>query len=189
MNCALAGMTADKPVDAPRDVPVKAEPQAVVQTIPNIDRRHGDRRAEVIGIAVMNEYGDPLHLMTPHSRILVRISVRACAEIERPDVGFMMRNHLGLDFSGMSAAAEGHRLPHVAKGKTLTVDFQIDIPELYPGAFSFSPWIEDAGRVCDWIDNAVTVQMARGEGSVYGYIHWPSRIGFNSALETEQGIG
>ncbi|MDQ1474345.1 MAG: lipopolysaccharide transport system ATP-binding protein [Bryobacterales bacterium] len=183
----LAAMTTDKPVNEP----VRTEPQrqAVVRTIPNIDHRHGDRRAEVIGIAVMNEYGEPLHLMTPHSRILVRISVRACADLKRTDVGFMMRNHLGLDFSGISATAEGHSLPSIPKGKTLTLDFQIDIPELYPGAFSFSPWIEDAGDVCDWIDNAVTVQMARGEASVYGYVHWPSRIELNSALETEQGIG
>jgi hypothetical protein len=137
----------------------------------------------------MNEYGEPLHLMTPHRRILVRISVRACTELKRANVGFMMRNHLGLDFSGMSAAAEGHHLPPMPQAKTLTVDFQIEIPELYPGAFSFSPWIEDAGEICDWIDNAVTVQMARGEGSVYGYVHLPSRIEFNSALETEQGIG
>jgi lipopolysaccharide transport system ATP-binding protein len=186
----LAAMTADKSVDPP----AQAEPQTaarnvIIRTIPNIDHRHGNGRAEVIGIAVMNEYGEPLHLMTPHSRILVRISVQACGEIERPDVGFMMRNHLGLDFSGMSATAEGNSVPAMAQGNTLTVDFRIDIPELYPGAFSFSPWIEDAGAICDWIDNAVTVQMARGEGSVYGYIHWPSRIEFDSALETEQGIG
>jgi hypothetical protein len=30
--------------------------------------------------------------------------------------------------------------------------------------------------ICDWVDNAVTVQMGRGEGPVYGYIQLPCRI-------------
>src|SRR5262249_33130764 len=33
----------------------------VVEDIPNIDHRHGDGRAEVIGIAVLDERGRPLH--------------------------------------------------------------------------------------------------------------------------------
>ena len=49
-------------------------------------------------------------------------------------------------------------------GEAVTIDIQFEIPELYPGAFSFSPWIENAGKVCDAIDIAITVQMARGEG-------------------------
>jgi len=86
---------------------------------------------------------------------------------------------------------EGKPIPPLHPGEILTVDFHVDIPELYPGAFSFSPWISDNDRdvICDWIDNALTVQMARGEGPVYGYIQWPCRIELNSALRTEQGIG
>jgi lipopolysaccharide transport system ATP-binding protein len=183
----LAAMTE---TDTPPEISVTAQSSRVVNTIPNIDQRHGNRRAEILGIAVMNEYGEPLHLMTANSRILARISVRALAGIARPNVGFMLRNHLGLDFAGMSAAGEGHPLPSMNRGQTLTVDFSVDIPEIYPGAFSFSPWITDENEVvCDWIDNATTVQMARGEGPVYGYIQLPSRVELNSALQREQRIG
>src|SRR5439155_1688729 len=48
----------------------------VVESIPNIDHRFGDGRAEIIGIAVYDEQSRPTHLLEPNSRVLVRISVR-----------------------------------------------------------------------------------------------------------------
>jgi ABC-type polysaccharide/polyol phosphate transport system ATPase subunit len=161
-------------------------PVSVVESIPNIDHRHGDGRAEILGIAILNEFGEPLHMMEPESRIVVRLSLRAHGDLRRPDAGFMLRNHLGLDFAQTSAADEGHALPSMRPGDTVTVDYRLDIPELYPGAFSFSPWVRDEVDICDWIDNAITVQMARGELPVYGYLHWPCRVELNTALE--QGI-
>jgi ABC-type polysaccharide/polyol phosphate transport system ATPase subunit len=155
----------------------------VVESIPNIDHRHGDGRAEILGIAILNEFGEPLHMMEPESRIVVRISLRAHGDLRRPDAGFMLRNHLGFDFAQTSAAGEGHALPSMHAGDTVTVDYRLDIPELYPGAFSFSPWVRDEVDICDWIDNAITVQMARGELPVYGYLHWPCRIEMNTAPE------
>ena len=153
--------------------PARVEP---VLSIPNIDSRHGDRRAEILGIAVLNEFAEPLHLMLPQSRIIVRITWRANTNIAAPVAGFMLRNHLGLAFSETDTEREGHPLAAMKSGQTATVDFVYDIPEFYPGAFSFSPFMTEAGETCDWIDNAVTVQMARGEGPVYGYIQLPCRI-------------
>lgn len=158
----------------------------IVHTIPNIDQRHGDGRAEVLGIALLNEHGQPLHVLTPESRILVRISVRANEELRRPIVGFVVRNHLGIDFSGTSTAREGQDLPPLSPGEILTVDFYTDLPELYPAAFSFSPSVSDGtlyhSTVCDWIENAAALQMERSQSQVYGYMHLPCRIEVNSRL-------
>src|SRR5208337_52851 len=41
----------------------------IVDHIPNIDRRFGDRRGEVIGIAVLVAPGQPVHLLEPSSTI------------------------------------------------------------------------------------------------------------------------
>jgi hypothetical protein len=158
----------------------------VVDRIPNIDHRHGDGRAEVIGIAVLSAEGRPLHLLEPSSRLTVRISVRAKTEIGHPNVGFMLRNHLGIDFSGTNTSREGVEIPPMFPGDVYTVDFHIDMPELYPAFFSFSPAIADGTHhsyvMCDWIDNAVTLQMGHGEGQVYGYIHLPCRVAVNEPL-------
>jgi ABC-type polysaccharide/polyol phosphate transport system ATPase subunit len=162
---------------------------AIVDTIPNVDHRHGDGRAEILGIAILNEYAEPLHLMMPQSRIIIRITFRANQDLARPAVGFMLRNHLGLDFTDTDTEREGHSLPPMRKREVSTVDFHLDIPEFYPGTFSFSPWASDSSTsddsICDWIDNAITVQMARGEGPVYGYIQLPCKVELNAPTAPE----
>jgi lipopolysaccharide transport system ATP-binding protein len=148
----------------------------VADSIPNVDHRNGDNRAEILGIAILNEYGEPVHLMMPHSRITIRITFRAIEDLGHPVAGFMLRNHLGLDFTDTDTEREGHSLAGMRRGETCTIDFALDIPEFYPGTFSFSPWVADETAICDWVDNAVTVQMAHGEGPVYGYIQLPCKI-------------
>lgn len=163
----------------------------IVEHIPNIDHRYGDGRAEILGIAVLDEHGSPEQLLEPQSRIVVRISVRAREEVPMPIVGFMMRNHLGLDFSGTNTAREGYELPPMAAGDIVTVDFHLDIPELYPASFSFSPAIADGTllgyKMCDWIDNAVALQMGHSEDQIYGYIHLPCRLEVNARLGAAPG--
>lgn len=164
----------------------------VVETIPNIDQRFGDGRAEVIGVAVLDEQGRELHLLDPGSRILVRISVRAREDLAMPIVGFMLRNQLGMDFSGTNTAREGYELPAMQAGDIFTVDFYLDLPELYPASFSFSPAIADGTllgyQMCDWIDNAISLQMGRSDAQIYGYIHLPCRVEVNARIRTE-GVG
>ncbi len=161
----------------------------VVETIPNIDHRHGDGRAEVIGIAVLDERGRPMHWLEPNTHIVVRISVRAKEEIANPVVGFMLRNHLGVDFSGTNTAREDYELPPMQPGDIYTVDFHVELPEMYPASFSFSPAIADgtllAYQMCDWIDNAIALQASRPEKEVYGYIHLPCRVELNARLGAE----
>jgi lipopolysaccharide transport system ATP-binding protein len=159
----------------------------VVETIPNIDHRYGDGRAEILGIVILDTHGHPLHLLEPLSRVVVRISVRAKTEIAFPIVGFMLRNHLGIDFSGTNTAREGYELPPMNAGDIYTVDFHLDLPELYPSFFSFSPAIADGTlqtyEMCDWIDNAVTLQMGHSEGQIYGYVRLPCKVELNSRLQ------
>ncbi|HVV47823.1 MAG TPA: Wzt carbohydrate-binding domain-containing protein, partial [Bryobacteraceae bacterium] len=148
--------------------------------IPNIDDRSGDGGAEILGIALMDEFGDRLHLLIPGARILVRISARARRDLARPDLGVRLRNHLGLDFAATSAAREGHAPGPMRSGEAVSVDFRFEVPELYPGTFSFSPWIAEGGSVCDSIENAITIPMAHGDGPVYGYLRTPCHIEVHS---------
>ncbi len=39
--------------------------------------------------------------------------------------------------------------------------------------------------MCDWIDNAVALQMGRSEGQIYGYLHLPCRVQVNSRIRGE----
>lgn len=161
-------------------------PAEIVEGIPNIDHRFGDKRAEIVGIAVCDESGRKLPSLSPNSTIVVRITTRAKANIERPNIGFMFRNHLGVDFAGTNTTREGQILPPMAAGETRTVDFYIDLPCLYASIFSFSPAIADGGlehyAICDWIDNAVVLSMDPLGAPVYGQMHFPCRIQVNSRI-------
>jgi lipopolysaccharide transport system ATP-binding protein len=158
----------------------------IANRIPNIDHRYGDGRAEVIGIAVVDPYGKALGVLEPLSRVVVRISVRAKEEVPLPIVGFMIRNHLGIDFSGTNTSREGYELAPMAPGDVYTVDFHLELPELYPQVFSFSPAIADGTllgyKMCDWIDNAIALQMGHSEGQIYGYMRVPCRVEVNARL-------
>ena len=60
------------------------------------------------------------------------------------------------------------------------------LPELYPAAFSFSPAIADGTldrySMCDWIDNAIALQMSRSQGEIYGYMRLPCRVEVNARV-------
>lgn len=166
-----------------------ADAAEAADRIPNIDHRSGDGRAEVVGLAVLNEHGQPLEMLEPGSRILVRISVRANQDVEQPIVGFLQRNQLGLDFSGTNTAREGCSLPPLKAGSVLTVNFSCDLAELYAGSLSFSPMVFDGtlgdSSTCDWIDHAIALQMGRFASEVYGYLHLPCRVEVNARMRQE----
>lgn len=163
-------------------------PPEIVTRIPNIDHRFGDGRAEVLGIEVLDPAGQHQHLLDPNSTVVVRISIRAKQEVSLPIVGFMLRNHLGVDFAGTNTTRESCQLPPMAPGDIYTVDFHLQLPSLYASTFSFSPAVADGTlhsyRMCDWIDNAIALPMTPSEAPIYGQIHLPCRVELNAVLHT-----
>ncbi len=161
-------------------------PPEVEYRIPNVDHRFGDGRAEILGIGLYDPAGTPVHMLAPNTSLVVRVSARANQAVRSPNIGFMLRNHLGVDFAGTNTLREGIELAPMAAGDICTVDFHLDLPALYPSHFSFSPAIADGTllhyKMCDWIDNAITVQMGHTIGPVYGYMHLPCRVEVNSRL-------
>ncbi len=173
-----------------REIPQRPQGQfaapEIVTHIPNIDHRFGDGRAEILGIAVVDAQGTLIPILEPNSSIVVRISVRALEPIALPVVGFIIRNHLGLDLAGTNTAREGIDVPAMAKGDVYTLDFHLQMPHLYPSSFSFSPAVADGTLhsyvMCDWIDNAITLQMSATGQPVYGHLHLPCRVELNHSL-------
>lgn len=172
----LAAMSNEGKAPAERNLLPEATAVEPLTTIPNIDHRHGDGRIRIQGIVILNEFAEPVHLMLPDSRLLVRMTIHAESAVALPTAGFLLRNHLGFDFAEAASV-----LPALAKGELRTVDLLVELPEFYPGAFSFSPYLREKDEICDWIDNAITVQMAKGDGPVYGYVQVPCRIELDPA--------
>src|SRR5258708_17985715 len=91
-----------------------------VTKIPNIDYRYGTGRAKILGITALDLRGEKLALLPPGEEIIIRISVRAEQEVARPMIGFMLRNHLGVDFSGTNTALEQTKVPALPAGRVAT---------------------------------------------------------------------
>src|SRR5262249_3895508 len=106
----------------------RAAPDEIVEGIPNVDHRFGDGCAEGLGIGVYDISGRKLSMLRPASACVVRISARAKKNLDRPIVGFMFRNHLGVDFAGTNTAREGYHLPPLLEGEICTVDFYVELP-------------------------------------------------------------
>ncbi len=161
--------------------PVRAP--EIVRRIPNVDYRYGNRAAEILGVAVLGDDGEALPLLPQKGRIIVRISLEVRAEVPMPIVGFLMRNHLGVDLAGTNTALEGTDMPPFRPGDVHTFDFHLQLPELYPSQFSFTLAVAsgtvEAYEVCDWIENAVALEAEPGR-LVYGYLHFPCEVRINS---------
>ena len=163
----------------------------IVERIPNVDYRYGNRAAEILGIAVLSEDGEELALLPQNATIVVRISVKVHSEVAMPNVGFLIRNHLGVDLAGTNTVLEETDLPPFLPGDVYTFDFHLQLPELYPGHFSFTPAVAngtlDTYEMCDWIENAITLQAEKGR-LVYGYLHFPCEVRVNSVTKARMRV-
>ena len=170
----------------PQDV--HGAPAEIVEHIPHIDHRYGDRRAEIIGITVCDDSGRRLDVIAPDSGIVVRVSFRVNKNLDRPIVGVTFRDQRGLDLAGSNTESEGRNLPPLMAGEICTVDFHLEIPSLYSTSISFSPAVAngtlDHFGICDWIDNAVVLQMTPPDGPMYGHLRFRCRVEVNARLGT-----
>lgn len=168
------------------------QPPETVTTIPNIDHRYGDGRAEIIGVALTDTSGRPITLLQPHGEVVLRISATTKEPVPSPIFGYVLRNHLGLDLAASNTLREGLHLAPLRPGQSITVDFHLTIPELYPAAFSFTAALADgdlhAFVMCDWLENVISVEMDAREQPVYGYVQLPCHIGINQRLSADNKV-
>ncbi len=154
-----------------------------VTTVFNVDHRYGNGKAQILGIGVFGREGDAVAGVEQGDRLCIRISVEFAGEVERPNVGFMLRNRLGQDVAGTNLLYEGvHRLPLLATahaGERLSIDFIMDLPYLNAGFYHFAPAVADGSldqyEMCDWIDNACAIEVIQ-RTITYGQMRIPIRV-------------
>jgi ABC-type polysaccharide/polyol phosphate transport system ATPase subunit len=141
--------------------------------IPNIDHRYGDGAARIEGIALRDADRKALVMPVRGEIVRVVVSARAISAIERPNVGFTLRNRLGEVVAATNTTYEGRPLPALASGARVTVEFTLRWPALASGAFSFSPAIAngdlDRHHMNDWIDNAIVMEATNLDAR-YGWL-------------------
>jgi ABC-type polysaccharide/polyol phosphate transport system ATPase subunit len=151
----------------------------VVQTLPNVDHRWGNRHAEIIGIQILDARGIPCESVEHGGPIVVRVSAAFHEDVAQPIVGIMMRNRLGEDICGINTSAEAVELPPARAGQRFTVDFHLKLPLLVPGNYHVSPAVAQGTHedfvVCDLVENAIRLVVQK-KTIVYGYMKFDSRV-------------
>jgi hypothetical protein len=151
----------------------------VVQTLPNVDHRWGNRHAEIIGIQILDARGIPCESVEHGGPIVVRVSAAFHEDVAQPIVGIMMRNRLGEDICGINTSAEAVELPPARAGQRFTVDFHLKLPLLVPGNYHVSPAVAQGTHedfvVCDLVENAIRL-VVQTKTIVYGYMKFDSRV-------------
>jgi len=173
-----------QPVLASSSAPAPSADFEPLHHIPNVDRRFGDRRAEILGISITDSDGRFLPSISTGTSIRVRISARANAILKNPIVGVTIRDQLGIDLAGANTQSENHPMPPLNPGDTYTLDFLLQLPTLYSLSLSFSPAIADGTverhGICDWIDNAIVLPMDRPDGPMFGHLRFPCTIAIHA---------
>ena len=153
-----------------------------LQNLKGGDGRIGDGRALISGFSLLDQFGGQALHLAPAQSYVARISFEAHAALARPEVGLLVRNHLGIAFCGVTTRHASPSIGPLGPGERRTVDLAFNLPEFYPGFFSFTPCVKErmeeaaAATTCDWVENALTLQMERSAGDVYGCLHVPAHV-------------
>ena len=143
----------------------------VVHGIPNIDHRFGNGDAAIIGIELLDETGRPTREVFGGQHLVIRISAEFKRRVDRPILGFTLRDRLGIEISACNTSYSGRLLPPACEGQIYTTDFRFPMPHLGPGSYSVSPAAACGDTLkhdmCDWIDNALVFEI-KTEDLVYG---------------------
>jgi len=155
-------------------------PPEIIASLPPGLTRYGDRRAEILGVALTDTWGRPMEAVRLPAHIVVRISLKAIAPLEQPIVGVLLRNAQGVDVSGTNTAREAVRMEPLAPGEIRTLDFHWELPELAPGDYALTPAVADGGlldyRFCDLLENAIPLRVLPGGPPAYGVMRLPCSV-------------
>lgn len=145
----------------------------VARSIPNVDHRFGNGEARLLGIELLDGRGRPATEVFGGERVTIRVSAMLESDIDRPILGYTLRDRMGIEISACNTSYAGRVLPGARKGQTLTTDFLLTLPELASGSYSISPAIARGNvlqhDMCDWIDNALVFSV-RSKDLVYGML-------------------
>lgn len=159
-----------KPTDTiPKNIPAPAANFPTPFVADFQGRRYGDGRATILDGSLIGGSGQPICLLDPPERVVVRIRFRANAPVDSAIAGFLFRSSKGENIFGSNNARENYPFPPLQTGEISTVDFHWETPDLAPGAYSISLAVADGDldqyAICDYLEDAIQVTAGAESGS------------------------
>jgi len=122
-------------------VGLEAPKTAHIETsIPNIDRRFGDERCEILGAGLYDLEGNAILATSNNSSVVIRVTARNKKLDEGEDLvfGYSLRNRNGEDIASSNSDMEHTKILSPKRDQIITVGIEIKLPLLYPGSYAFT---------------------------------------------------
>ena len=142
--------------------------------------RYGNDAAEILAAELIDWSGADMHRAGPGDEIVIRVKALAHKKLDRPIVGFLMRNERGETVYGLNTASEGHDLPALETGDRCTLSFCWTAPRLVKQRYTFTIAVAEGDlsgfEVCDYVEDLLSLDFDGPDSSDAGYIELPSRV-------------
>lgn len=152
-------------------------------SIPNIDRRLGDQRCEIVGVGLYDGSMNRISSSLNDRDVIVRMTIRNHSlELGTAlAVGYIFRNTKGQEIASTNSQIEGQVIDSIPEGECTTVRMQVALPRLHPGSYAFSltaGYIKSDGEIAlsDRIENAVALDVLTNK-QVHVMMSFPTTIG------------
>lgn len=130
--------------------------------IPNIDRRLGDQRCEIIGVGLYDESMNCISSSFNEKNVILRLTIKNNSIDSNAAfvVGYIFRNAKGQEIASTNSQIEEQIIKPVPEGGYLTIRMKVALPCLYPGSYAFTVtagYIEQGDEIMlsDRIENAI----------------------------------
>ena len=145
--------------------------------------RHGDRRAEVVGVELIGKDGNPTRVVESGEPVTVRVRSQFHDEQADPMVGIMIRTRIGMDVFGTNTKLQKLSLGRCGAGDTLEVEFHFHC-RLCPQEYTLTVATQHPdGSSHDWLDEALSFTVVASRYTA-GVANLEARAGGRVLRET-----
>ncbi|HEU4874294.1 MAG TPA: ABC transporter ATP-binding protein, partial [Pyrinomonadaceae bacterium] len=117
--------------------------------------RHGDGRAAVTGVSLVNATGQRVEFVETGEEVMVRVRIHFREPFEAPVCGFLIRNRHGIHLYGTNTDLQQVTLGPVQRGEMIEVSFNFNC-WLAPDSYSLTVGVHSPDGVSfDWLDGVL----------------------------------
>jgi ABC-type polysaccharide/polyol phosphate transport system ATPase subunit len=123
--------------------------------------RHGQGGAKIQSWQFLDEYQKPISRAWLGKIYTLRVLVHFQSDVEKPVLGFYLRDHLGTEVLGTNTDSAAQHWPPARAGDTVVVTFRFAL-RIRPGAYTLCMAIVNdpiSAQCLDWIDNADVLEV------------------------------
>lgn len=151
-------------------------------SIPNIDRRLGDQKCEIIGVGLYDESMNRISSSRNDKVVTLRLTIQNNSLDPNAilAVGYVFRNAKGQEIASTNSQVENQTIKLRPEERYLTIRMKITLPCLHPGSYAFTVTVGYIGQneeiiLSDRIENAIAFDMV-SDKSVNLMMNFPTSI-------------